>query len=107
MKIQGMSGNIYSFAGPHFDTDSIENKSGVYAIIDSFNGKYYLLDIGESHDVKNRLASHDRRDCWKRNKKGTILYYVYYTLNKQQAGRMDIEQDIRKNKAYHIPCGER
>lgn len=95
----------YSFEGPYTSTSSLEDKSGVYAILDYYNDKYYLLDVGESSVVKSRVESHERQDCWEENSKGTIKYAVYYTPHKQQSGRMEIEQDIRDS--YDIPCGKR
>ena len=105
MKIQGISGKEYIFEGPYASTYLIDNRSGVYAIVDRFNGKYHLLDVGESHEVKNRLDNHDRKDCWLRKKNGVIEYCVYYTPDKQQSGRKEVEQDIRNN--YQNLCGER
>jgi len=95
----------YTFDGPYSSTDSLEDKSGVYAIICKKNNENYLLDIGESAEVKSRVENHDRSDCWERNCNGTINYSVYYTPNKQQAGRMEIEQELRKQ--YNPVCGKR
>ena len=95
----------YSFNGPYLMTSSLQDRSGVYAIECKRDNKYYLLDVGESHAVRSRVENHERQDCWKRNcKNGTIAYAVYYTPNLHQAGRKEIEQEIR-NK-YHPPCGE-
>lgn len=102
-----MSINIggYSFSGPYSSTESLEDRSGVYAILDTCSGKNYLLDVGESVEVQSRVENHDRKSCWDRNKKGTITYAVHYTPGLHQAGRMKIEQDIRSQ--YKIPCGKR
>lgn len=95
----------YTFEGPYTNTSQIEDKSGVYAIHCLRDGKYFIIDIGESATVRSRLDSHDRADCWKRNCKETLTYSVLYTPNKQQAGRMEVEQELRKQ--YNPPCGER
>ena len=96
----------YTFDGPYTDTNSLEDKSGVYAIhCKSSDGKYYLIDVGESATVKSRVEGHDREDCWKRNCTGTLTVSVLYTPNKQQAGRKLIEQELRNQ--YNPPCGER
>ena len=104
MLIKGISNKEYAFSGPVAESN-LENKSGVYAIIDHKNdGQNYLLDVGESATVKDRIATHDRMDCWKRQATGSITYYVYYTPDKQQAGRKEIEQDIRDK--YALFCGK-
>lgn len=67
---------------------------------------YSLIDVGESSEVKTRVENHDRAGCWSKNCKNTLKYAVYYTPHKQQAGRKEIEQDIR-GKFDNIPCGKR
>lgn len=95
----------YSFEGPYTSTNSLEDKSGVYAIHCYIDSKYYLIDIGESATVKTRIENHDRTDCWKRNCNGQLTVSVLYTPNKQQAGRKEIEQELRQQ--YNPTCGER
>jgi len=94
----------YKFEGPFPSTDDLKNQSGVYAIYDKrTNGKYYLLDVGESREVKNRVEDHDRSDCWEKHRKGTLYYAVYYA---DKLSRELIEHVIRE-KRPDIPCGER
>ena len=50
------------------------------------NGKYYIIGVGESAEVRNRVENHDRNDCWERNRESPLVYAVYYTPNLQQAG---------------------
>ncbi|HOD17371.1 MAG TPA: hypothetical protein PKJ14_01835 [Candidatus Cloacimonadota bacterium] len=95
----------YSFEGPYPKTDLLQDKSGVYAILSWENNAYTVIDIGESATVKTRLDSHERFNCWERHCNGTIYYAVYYTPNMQQAGRMEIEQELRDK--YNPICGER
>jgi len=102
-----MSINVgkHSFEGPYISTDKLEDKSGVYAIHCYRENNYYLIDIGESAKVKERVDNHDKEDCWKKNCSGTLTVSVLYTPNLQQSGRMEIEQEIRKQ--YNPPCGEK
>lgn len=95
----------YEFAGPFSSLDNIEDRSGVYAVLDQVGTQYYLIDVGESATVKTRLSNHDRKNCWFSNRKGILVYAVYYTSNLQQSGRMLIEQEIRQQ--YKLPCGQR
>lgn len=95
----------YTFDGPYTSTDSIEDRSGVYTIHCKKDAKYYIVDVGESSEVKSRLENHERSDCWKKEcKLGTLTYSVKYTPNLKQEGRMEIEQKIRGT--YDIPCGK-
>ena len=84
----------YNFDGPYRSTDSIENKSGIYAILHYKEGKYYLLDIGESSRIKKELEEHDRKE-WEKNSKGSIEYSVIYTPNLWKNDRKEIEAKIR------------
>lgn len=81
-----------------FSEDELFSKSGIYVII--CKGK--PIDVGESHDVKERIKNHGREDCWIRHCKN-YRKFVHYTPHKQKHGRMIIEQQIRDN--YDLPCG--
>ncbi len=85
----------YTFDGPYTDTDRLLDRAGLYAILDARPDNTYVVDIGESAEVKTRVASHDRKDCWKRNHVGTLQVAVLYTPSTQQSGRMVIEQELR------------
>jgi len=95
----------YTFNGPYSSTGSIEDKSGVYAVLCWKDSKYSVVDVGESSTPKSRLDNHDRKGCWKREcVNGTIYYAIKYTPNLQKAGRLKIEQDIRAK--INVPCGK-
>lgn len=94
----------YDFEGPYTNAASLQDRSGVYVILYEANSKYYVLDAGESSQVKTRIENHDRADCWKRHAKGVISVAVYYTPGLQQYGRMEIEQAIRAE--YDPKCGK-
>jgi hypothetical protein len=93
----------YQFEGPYTSVNSLDDRSGVYAIL-CYNGQYRVIDIGESAEVKTRVTNHDRQGCWTRNCTSTLAYAVYYTSYLQQSGRMAIEQELRK--LYDPPCGK-
>lgn len=94
----------YTFNGPYTSTDLIEDKSGVYAVLCKEKDKYYVIDVGESAEVKSRLDDHDRKDCWKKECQGPLTYGVTYTPHLQQEGRTEIEQKIRDQ--FNPPCGK-
>ncbi len=94
----------YTFEGPYTNTSSLNDNSGVYAIHCNRDGEYRLIDVGESATVKSRVDNHDRAECWNKNCSGTLTVSVLYTPNKQQAGRKEIEQELRNQ--YNPPCGD-
>jgi len=92
----------YSFEGLFATTDAIIDRSGVYAVLSITENNAFLLDVGESANVQTRLNTHDRRICWEKNKKkGQIFYAIHYTYRLHKAGRLRVEQEIRRN---HNPC---
>lgn len=103
--VEGCSGAKYTFEGPYRNTSSLEDKSGVYIILCTNGKENNPIDVGESANVKTRVENHDREECWEENCDHTQKYAVLYTPNKQQAGRKEIEEDIRCN--YSFPCGDR
>jgi len=103
--LEGKSGSKYNFEGPYPDTSLLEDRSGVYAILCNVGDKLYLVDVGESSEVKSRVENHERKDCWKKNCNGTIKYAAYYIEYGKKPSRAEVEQDIRNN--YSIPCGEK
>jgi len=95
----------YNFDGPYSSTSKLEDRAGVYAIIDARTGENILVDVGESAVVRTRVENHDRSDCWNRNTIGKLQAAVLYTPNLHQEGRMRIEQEIRNQ--FHPACGVR
>ncbi len=94
----------YTFEGPYTSTNNLQDRAGVYAIHCYREGKYYLIDVGESATVRSRVENHDRKKCWQRNCQDTLTVSVLYTPNLHQSGRKVIEQEIR-NK-HTPPCGK-
>ena len=92
----------YAFNGPFKSTDSIKEKAGIYAVLHYKKGKCYLLDIGESSQIKKGIEEHDKKE-WEKNSKGVIEYSVYYTPKLNEVDRKEIEAKIRA--AYRPPCG--
>jgi predicted GIY-YIG superfamily endonuclease len=98
IKIEG-----YEFEGPFASTDYLKNSSGVYVIHYKDNDdEYQRLDVGESDDVKDRVETHNRKECWIKNaNEKTITASAYYCNNNE---RMIVEKKIRGNS--DLPCGE-
>ena|SRR3989338_20821 len=96
----------YNFEGPYASTSSLQDRAGVYAILDDRNGTSYVIDVVESATVKSRIENgHERENCWTKNRIGTLKVAVLYTPGSQQAGRMQIEQELREQ--YSPVCGVR
>lgn len=96
----------YVFDGPFTSTAPIQDVAGVYVIIAERSSGFYVIDVGESGQLRTRLDNHDRKSCWSRNlNSGLLRFAVLYTPGVQQQGRCEIEFDIRAKN--NPPCGER
>lgn len=95
----------HRFEGPFTSTDKLEDRSGIYAILSREGSTRYVLDIGESARIKTRVENHDRKACWNGNAKGVLEVAALYTPGLQQAGRSEVEQELRSK--YSPTCGDR
>lgn len=57
----------YTLEGAWTDPNNLKSRSGVYVIWCKNGGRWTVLDVGESSDVKNRILTHDRRQEWQRH----------------------------------------
>jgi len=85
----------YDFEGAFTAADQLEARAGVYVVWCRSGETWTCLDVGESHNIRDRLLTHDRASEWRRHCRGTLYYAAHYTPNLQQAGRMEIEQRLR------------
>lgn len=94
----------YEFDGLHTSPESLKPESGVYVIFCKSEGKWSVLDVGESESVRDGVMKHDRADCWSKNCSGGTIYYsaTYVTDYSGDIGR-SIAQKIRS--LNDPPCG--
>ena len=90
------------FTGPHLNASTLPNESGVYLITRLVNNHHQVIDVGESHNIAQRIPSHDRMDQW--NRTSNSIFSVW-TLLANEAERMLIEKAHRI--AYNPICGDR
>ena len=93
----------YNFDGPFRSTDSIKDKSGIYAVLHYKDGKCYLLDVDESSKMKTEIEEHNKKE-WEKKSEGQIDFSVYYTPKLEADDRKEIKAEIRS--AYLPPCGK-
>ncbi|MEK9195934.1 MAG: hypothetical protein AAB914_01060 [Patescibacteria group bacterium] len=92
----------HQFTGPHTNADELPDRSGVYLITRLVDGLHEVIDVGESHNIAERIPSHDRMFQW--NAVSGNAFHVW-TLLTDEAQRMLIERAHRL--AYNPVCGER
>ena len=91
----------YEFEGPYsLDIGSVM-KFGfgcVYVVLTSSNE---VVDVGETEDIKARLAKHERRGCWVLNKAAKIGFMREADVT----GRERVVKEVRAQG--EVPCGPR
>ena len=102
--------------GPYEDAEKVTGRAGIYMIIagrktsdDKWNkDTYKLMDIGKAGDLADRLASHDREECWKRNKPtGSTVLFKFAAMpsnNYDETDRRIVECCLRASHRP-LPCG--
>ena len=92
----------YEFDGPHTNVASLLQRSGVYVISTIVNGYHKVVDVGESHNVQNRVANHDRSEQWNAHIADRLYVSALYC---DEQARMVVESAVRQ--FHQPPCGER
>ncbi len=80
--------------------NKIPDESGIYCVYESSdNGILHrLLYIGESENIRNRIASHERKDDWIQElETGKILRFSYTLIDKNNRVRVEAAY-INKHK---------
>lgn len=95
----------YRFHGPFYEISVVRNTSGIYAILDCRTSGTYVLDIGESESLRDRLSSHDRSPCWSQHRQGTLGIATLYLPDTDGARRRTIERELRTT--FDPVCGRR
>lgn len=72
------------------------------------DGKWEVLDVGQTGELGERIDEHDRKSCWLSNCPNKNVWVCTYPMptniyTKQQ--RLNLEKELR-NK-YNPPCGKR
>ena len=59
-----------------------------------------VVDVGESENIQNRVANHDRTPCWRGQGHAELAVAAIYA---DERNRMLIERELRQQ--YNPPCG--
>ena len=90
----------YRLKGPYKDGTVWNEVPAVYVPL---NGPVENpLDVGETENLKERLANHERRPCWEKH--ATEGLYFAVRVEESESERQKIERLIRGS--YDLPCGE-
>lgn len=92
----------YHAEGPFGNTGQLQARSGVYVILGrrTMTATWNVVDVGESSDIQNRVANHNRAPCWLGQGHSELTVAAIYA---DERNRMLIERELRTQ--YRPPCG--
>lgn len=92
----------YHADGPFGNANNLAARSGVYVILGRPHtaANWNVVDVGESSNVQNRVANHDRTPCWRGQGHAQLAVAAIYS---DQRNRMLIEKELRLS--FNPPCG--
>jgi len=98
----------YAFQGPYDGARFLFQKKGVFVILCRDireQGKFYIVDIDESDDVRTAAMNHPRQVEWVKNCHGvgTLALGVMYTELMEKEERKKVVNYIRG--LFETPCG--
>lgn len=97
-----------TFEGPFTGVGTILDDPGVYVVVcPDTDGGYFVVDVGESDQLRTHLQNHERKDCWARvctARHQVPQFAVLYMRRISPNYRRAIEREIRDQ--YKPPCGE-
>ena len=93
----------YRFEGAFRNPGELQASPGVYVIWCRTGDSWKPIDVGEAEDVRARVLSHDRKDCWNRNCSAEIWFAAHYTAGMTEAARREVENRLRILE--NPPCG--
>lgn len=95
----------YNFEQPYILRATVfHDVPAIYIVYTVFNGKTVWLDVGETDELGNRIANHDRKNCWQRQASSNEIY-IGVKQEADEFARRQIEVDLR-NQLLPL-CGER
>jgi len=92
----------YHAEGPFGNPGQLMARSGVYVILGRPHPatSWNVVDVGESSDIRCRVANHDRAPCWRGQGHAELAVAAIYS---DARNRMLIESELRQ--LYSPPCG--
>ena len=104
MQIRGYQ-ETYQFEQPYFLKNTpFNNVKAVYVVYTVLSGRTVWLDVGETNELANRLAGHERKGCWEQKSQGNDIFVAVKQIA-DKVQRKNIESDLRLGL---VPlCGEK
>lgn len=90
----------YEFEGP-FSIDDVENRAGIYVILNTEQAEVDLLELGEAREIKSTLKRRHPVQ-WQQNSASSAEIYIHYTPAVLDDRRRAIEREIRQEMELEL-----
>jgi hypothetical protein len=96
----------YSFTGRFAmdEINEIKDLPGLYAILCRRGKRHYLVDVGESNELRSELEKNGKKELWDQHCSGTLVVSIYYTDGLERSDRVEMERKIKRR--HNPPCGK-
>ena len=84
----------YEFEGPFIGAAQLENRPGVYAVVNCIGDDVTVLEVSDDHRLKSRLEQHPRLAAWQRYFPNSLGVLVHYTNPNSELERKTIMKNI-------------
>jgi len=92
----------YVFEGPFDSPLELQDRPGVYVILDATGSGCRIIDVGESSAVMSRVKDHNRKVCWDQKCKGTLKVAVHYSNPAQPMWGKQLKYEL--GQLFIPPC---
>lgn len=96
----GKSGKTYRYQY-YIIGEKLKAEPGNYIFAKVVNNIWVPIYVGETEDLDQRVATHEKRECARKN--GATHIHAHLTPGTRQV-RLDEETDLRQN--FSPPCNE-
>lgn len=84
----------YEFQGPYNGVTEVEDRAGVYAVVNCVGDEVLLLEVSHGSQMRQRLEDHPRLAAWRRYFSDTLGVLVHYTPQSSDSERKSIVKNI-------------
>jgi len=102
--IDGLAFQCVRLSDPDF-----KDIAAIYVIICvDKDGKWKVLDVGQTGELGERIDHHDRKKCWEDNCPNKNIWFCVYKMPSDKYSKQDRLDVEKKLRAKHNPsCGKK
>jgi hydrogenase maturation factor len=84
------------FQGPYRDIKMIPVDEGLFAVVCTDKGQYYLIDVGYAKNLRRAIQISQKKECWAEHKIGDINYAFFVNGSRTEEEHRLTLRDLKK-----------